>query len=192
MNLNNLIPDFVRRSNGFVLDCLDFVFFELPLTLVIYLLGCLLFRILFHLRASVLFRQYSIFGYFFVILLDGKVESYTFFFLTEAKLMPSVDLTQKVGIAAMMIFYFGVFLYSISSMILFQSLYRKLTKYLYENCAGELKSAFILFVSVGPYNLLLGAAHCLLLNYPNIQISTLFLIELAPSSRVRLKFSSNF
>jgi hypothetical protein len=73
INLNNMIPDFVRRSNGFVLDCLDFVLFELPLTLAIYLLGCLLFRILFHLRASILFRQYSIVGYFFVILLDGKV-----------------------------------------------------------------------------------------------------------------------
>jgi hypothetical protein len=92
--------------------------------------------------------------------------------------MPSVDFTQKMGISAMMVFYLGVLLYSISSMLLFQSLYRKLTKYLYENCAGELKSAFILFVSVGPYNLLLGTVHCLLLNSPTVQILSLFFIEI--------------
>jgi len=73
VNLNNIVPDFVRRPSGFSLDISDFFLFDFPVTITIFLLGYLAFSLFFNYRISVLFRQYALLGYVLIILFDGKI-----------------------------------------------------------------------------------------------------------------------
>jgi hypothetical protein len=179
VNSNNIVSNFTQRPDGFLLDITDTVFFDLPVTVCIFAFGLILFRLLYSYRISVLFRHYSILGCFFYVLLDGKIEIFTFFFVSELLLLTSSCFRQKLQILAMVFSYFLVFLSAVSSMLLYRSAHRKLLKYVYENCRQPLSSSFYMSFSFGIYNILLGFFHRLLLPFPLPQLYLLILLEFA-------------
>jgi hypothetical protein len=72
-NRYNIGSELIKRPNGMLLEISDLLLVDIPVTLVSFTIGYFLFKILFHFRVSLLFRQYSIFGLFFFILINGKV-----------------------------------------------------------------------------------------------------------------------
>jgi hypothetical protein len=80
---------------------------------------------------------------------------------------------------AIVLFYFFVFFFSVSLMLLYRSAYKKLLKFIFENCRRPNSSLAFMTVSFGFYNLALGFTHRLLLLRPNWQISAILAIEVA-------------
>ena len=72
-NPNNIGSELIKRPNGMLLEISDLLLVDIPVILVSFTIGYFLFRMLFNFRVSLLFRQYSIFGLFFFILINGKV-----------------------------------------------------------------------------------------------------------------------
>lgn len=168
VNVDNVIPDLVRRPNGFLLNLTDFIFLDLPISLALFVLGYFLFRLTFNYRISLLFRPYALIGYFFFVILDGKIEIDTFYFLSELQLLICTYFGQKWQITVMIYYYFGILFFSTASMFLYQFMYKKVSKHLFENCKLiGLPSIIYMSYSIGLYNVVLGFAHRLLINYPN-------------------------
>jgi hypothetical protein len=178
VNLNNLISDFVQRPNGVLLEFTDLILLDFPVTLAIFSLGFILFRLFFRYRVSIVFRQYSLLGYFFCILLDGKIEIITFFFLSEALLLTSTSFLQKGQTVAIIFSYFMVFFFAVASMLIYRAAYRKMLKYVYENCRQPLSSSLYMSFSFGLYNIGLGFLHRLLLSTPMMQLYLLIAFEI--------------
>jgi hypothetical protein len=82
-NPNNIGSELIKRPNGVLLEITDMIFVDVPVTLVSFIIGYFLFRLLFNFRISILFRQYALAGMFFFVLLNGKIEVMTFHFLSE-------------------------------------------------------------------------------------------------------------
>lgn len=72
-NSYNIGSELIKRPNGILLEISDLLLVDIPVTLISFAIGYFLFKILFNFRISLLFRQYSIFGLFFFILINGKI-----------------------------------------------------------------------------------------------------------------------
>ena len=68
----------------------SFFFFSLPLALIACLLFYLLFRVFFHYRISKFIRKYSFSGVLLIIVCEGKVEKFAFYFFSECRNLFSV------------------------------------------------------------------------------------------------------
>jgi len=76
------------------------------------------------------------------------------------------------------LFYFIIFIFSFTAMILFKAFYRKLSKYMFDNCFDSFACSIFMFINWGPYNFLLGAIHYLLLSNTKLQLQLLMGIEI--------------
>lgn len=141
------------------------------------MVGILLFKMLFQFRISLLFRQYTLFGYLFCVFLDGKIEIITFYFLSEVLLLVSSSFLQKLKVIFILFTYFLIFTIAIGSMLFLKALYGKLVKYIYENCKNPTTSSFQMSLSFGFYNILLGFIHRILLPFPLLQLYLLLAVE---------------
>jgi hypothetical protein len=72
--------------------------------------------------------------------------------------------------------YFTAFLLAISSMLLFRSFYGKTLKHIFDICKYP-HSSFMFATFLLVFDVLLGFAHRLLLDFPFIQLCTLMVIE---------------
>lgn len=72
-NPNNIGTDLLKRPNGVLLEITDIFFVDVHVTLVSFIIGYIIFKLLFNFKISILFRQYSLAGLFFFVLLNGKI-----------------------------------------------------------------------------------------------------------------------
>lgn len=179
VNIKNVIPEYQQRDHGIFLEITDMLSLDLPITLVLFTFGFLFFKLLFRKRASLIFRQYSLICYFLYVLIDGRIEIFTFYFASEALLLFSSSFLHKLQVVAIIYTYFLVFFFALSSMILYRSTYGKLLKYIFHNCKYPLSSTLYMTVTFGIYNILLGFTHRLLLSYPTTQLYALLVVEIA-------------
>lgn len=129
--MNNIVTDFTQRPNGILLELTDAFFLDFPVTLLFFMLGLLLFKLLFRFRISMLFRQYSLFGYFLCVFFDGKIEIMTFYFLSEALLLVSSSFLHKFKVVIIVFSYFLIFTFAVGSMLFLKAIYGRLLKYIY-------------------------------------------------------------
>lgn len=123
-----------RNSNGigFFANNLDFFYYKVPVLFVGYLLLSLMFKVLFNYRLSRYFRKYSFYGIILLIIYEGNIEQFTFYFLEECKNFFSATLTHKLGNVFMTHFFFIALFFSVAGLIWFKFHYRKLVKYFTE------------------------------------------------------------
>ena len=112
----------------------DMLCLDLPVMIGIFLVGYLAFRLLFRWRVSVLFRQYSLLGCFLFMFLDGKIEVVTFYFASELLLLVSGSFGQKAKTVVILGAYFLIFFMAVGGMLLFRAKYKRLIKYVFDNC----------------------------------------------------------
>lgn len=152
---------------------------DLPITLVLFTFGFIFFKLLFHKKISLMFRQYSLLCYFLYVLIDGRIEIMTFYFTSEALLLYSSSFLHKLQVVVIIFGYFFIFFFTLTSTILYRSTYGKLLKYIFHNCKKPLSSTLYMTVTFGIYNILLGFIHRLLLSYPITQLYVLLVVEIA-------------
>lgn len=179
INIKNVIPEYQQRVHGILLEITDALLLDLPITLILFSVGFLFFKLLFCKRISLIFRQYSLLCYFFYVFIDGRIEIMTFYFTSEALLLYSSSFLHKLQVVAIIYAYFLVFFFALTSMMLCRSAYGKLLKYVFHNCKKPLSSTLYMTVTFGIYNILLGFIHRLLLSYPLTQLYLLIGVEIA-------------
>jgi hypothetical protein len=126
----NPLPDYSQRPMSALLEGTDLLLLDLPVTLLLFAIGHLLFKALFRRRISLLFRQYSLWTYLLCVLLDGRVEIATFCFCSEALMLANTSFRRKAQAAAVLLGYFLVFSFAVASMLLYRAVSRRL-KYVY-------------------------------------------------------------
>jgi hypothetical protein len=72
-NIAKVVSKYNQRPDGMLTLIMDTLWLDVPITLSIFSVGLILFKLLFKFRISILFRQYSILGCLIYVLLDGKV-----------------------------------------------------------------------------------------------------------------------
>lgn len=64
-----VIQDYINnRSDGFLLAITDFTVYTLPMVILLFIAGYLIFKITFNYKISVIFRAYSFMGYIFCMI----------------------------------------------------------------------------------------------------------------------------
>lgn len=179
INIQNVIPEYQQRTHGILLEVADKLSLDLPITLILFSVGFLFFKLLYRKRISLIFRQYSLLCYFFYVFIDGRIEIMTFYFTSEALLLYSSSFLHKLQVVAIIYSYFLVFFFALTSMMLYRSTYGKLLKYVFHNCKKPLSSTPYMTISFGIYNIMLGFIHRLLLSYPLAQLYLLITVEMA-------------
>jgi hypothetical protein len=124
--VTNPLPDHSQRPMSALLEGTDLLLLDLPVTLLFFAIGHLLFKALFRCRISLLFRQYSLWTYLLCVLLDGRVEIATFCFCSEALMLATSGFRRKAQAAAVLLGYFLVFSFAVASMLLYRAVSRRL------------------------------------------------------------------
>jgi hypothetical protein len=148
------------------------------MTLLIFLVGKICFRLLFKYRISLLFRAFTMLGLLSLSLMEGKIEVYTFQFISEMLFLNFDGFIKKMLLAGMVYFYFIFLIIASSSMFVFLLLYGRRAKYLFDNCKPSLLSAYFCIFYSGFLSISFGIAHRLLRNYPNTQLYTIIVLEI--------------
>ncbi len=110
--------------------------------------------------------------------MEGKIEVYTFQFISEMLFLNFDVFSKKLLLGGMVYFYFFFFVLACASMCIFLSLYSKRAKYLFDSYKPSLFSAYFCLFNSGFLSISLGFAHRLLRVYPNIQLNIIILLEL--------------
>jgi hypothetical protein len=147
------------------------------MAILLFGIGCILFRLLFRYRVSLLLRPCSILGCFIFAILAGKIQVFTFHFLSEMLHLVSPHLLQKLQTTAIIFAYFIVFVLAISSMLLHRATYGKALKYVFDICRYPSSSYILMTVAFGFFDVFLGFTHRLLLKDPFLQLCILITLE---------------
>jgi hypothetical protein len=144
----------------------------------VFFIGNLVFQLLFKYRISLLFRSFTMVGLLYLSVMEGKIEVYTFQFISEMLFLNFDGLLKKLLLGGMVFFYFIFFILSCTSMCIFLFLYGKKAKYLFDNCKPCLKSASFCLFHSGFLSIFLGLAHRLLIYYPSTQLIAIIILEI--------------
>jgi hypothetical protein len=78
---------------------------------------------------------------------------------------------------AIIVCYFFLFVAAVALMFVYRSFYKRLLKYVYDNCQQPLSASYYMSFSFGLYNIVLGFMHRLLLPFPLLQLYILIAFE---------------
>ena len=171
-----------RNENGvgFFANMLDYFFYELPSSLLMCLVLTLLFRLLFHHRFSLYLRQYSLVGVFLIIVCEGNVEQFSFYFFMECRNFFSASLSHRLANVFLVFFFFVVVTFAVGGLVWFRYHYKKLVKYLVDDY--RCLSLYLLCLETlekSTYPLLFGAVHALLRDTLALQSVVLAVVEVS-------------
>ena len=173
--------DFLEKNEngiGFFANNLEFFFFELPGIIMVYIAFSLLFRLLFNFRVSRLIRKHSLWGVIIFIIFEGNVEQFAFYFFSECRLLYSATTVHKLGRSFMLLFFFFLLVSSVCGLTLFLVHYKKLVKYLMEDCRKVSLLAILLeSLEKSVFPLLFGCVHALFLENLFVQTITIGAVE---------------
>lgn len=117
---NYTVSSFIEKNNlgeGFWVNNIDFFYFEMPVMLVMYLCLCLLFKLLFNYRISLLFRKYSFCGLLLVIFYEGNMEQFSFYFFLEVQQFFSLSGFHKITNVVLVLFFFIAIVFAVGGLV---------------------------------------------------------------------------
>ena len=169
---------FNQRQFCFLISIADLLFWQLPIAFLMFLIGKILFNFLYKYRISLFFRSFTMVGLLYLSLMEGKIEVYTFQFISEILFLNFNRFFKKVLLGGMVYFYFIFFILACTSMCIFIFLYGKRAKYLFDNCKPSLLSAYFCIFYSGFISISFGCTHRLLRNFPNVQLAVIIILEM--------------
>ena len=89
----------------------------------------MVFRLLFNYRLSKYIRKYSFSGMLLLIIYEGNVEQFSFYFFNECKTLFSLNFSHKLANVALIFFFFFLIVFCVGGLLWFTFNYRKLVKY---------------------------------------------------------------
>lgn len=171
-----------RNPNGvgFFSNNLDFFFYKLPTLLLIYLGLYLAFRAFFNLRVSVYLRKYSFPAILLLMIYEGNMEQFSFYFFQETKKLFSRDIFQKLSKILMVYFMWIAVVFGVGGLLYLKFHYGRLVKYFTEEYKMIRIDLLILeTLEKSTFPLLFGCIHALLLDSLELQTIVLFCVEVA-------------
>ena len=133
---NYTSPEFLERNPngiGFFANNLEFFFFELPGIILIYIVLALLFRLIFHYEVSKFIRKYSLYGLILLVIFEGNVEQFSFYFFSECRNLFSINFKHKLMRVFMLLFFWVLLVFTVGGLVWFKFHYKKLLKYFMED-----------------------------------------------------------
>ena len=134
--LNYTSADIIAKNPnglGFFANNLDFFFYELPGSILIYILMYFAFKTLFNYRISKFFRKYSFSGIILLIIYEGKVEQFSFYFFSECRNLFSRTFSHKLAHVFMLFFFFILIVFCVGGLVWLRFHYKKFIKYFMED-----------------------------------------------------------
>ena len=122
-------------------------------------------------------KKYSLYGILLLIVFEGNIEQFSFYFFSECRLLYSATVVHKIGRYFMLLLFFFMLIFSVCGLTLFFVHYKKLIKYFMEDYSRNTFMA-ILFESLekSMFPLLFGAVHALFIDNPFIQTIILIIV----------------
>ena len=100
-----------------------------------------------------------------MIIYEGNVEQFSFYFFSECRLLFSATFAHKMGRCFMLLFFFVMLVFSVSGLTLFFVHYKKLAKYFMEDYEKiTLKAIMFESFEKSIFPLLFGCFHALLID----------------------------
>lgn len=122
---------------------------------------------------SIIFRPYAFYPTLIFALLEGNIESLTFYSFKELQTLFSFSLYHKFINVLSAIILFFVFFVCFGICLLLKYHYKKKTRILIDTVRSSFTSVLSISFDRGMIIFVLGATHQLLLPFPNIQMYTL-------------------
>jgi hypothetical protein len=146
------------------------------MNILIFLIFRFLFFFFINFKYSIVFRAFSLFGYLFLMFLEGNVSYFAYLFVSDLSLFYSLEWKHSAlnFLTLLLIFIYSFFL--ICNNFIFLIFYKKLSRYLFINVHPIFKGATFLTVCMIK-NSFIGIMNSLLQDDFKTQISYLILLE---------------
>ena len=139
----------------------------------------LVFRALFNYRVSKELRKYSFHGILLLLIFEGNVEQFAYYFFWECKNLFSATFAHKMGRVFMLFFFFLLLIFSVGGLTLFWFHYKKKVKYLIDDCKKVTLSRILLeSLEKSIFPCLFGAVHAMLYEHFICQTIIIGVIEI--------------
>lgn len=138
------------------------------------------FKALFNRRVSLYLRKYSFSGIIILMIYEGNMENFSFYFFEEMKNLFSRNITHKVGKIFMLYFFFIAVVFTFGGLLYLKFHYRRLVKYFTEEYRKT--TPYVLMIEAfekSIFPLLFGAIHSLLIDNLVLQTVVLGIVEVA-------------
>ena len=93
----------------------------------------ILFKMLFNYRISKYIRKYSFYGILLLIVYEGNIEQFSFYFFSECRNLFSRTWAHKMSRVLMLYFFFFLIIFAVGGLVWFKFHYKKLVKYFMED-----------------------------------------------------------
>lgn len=128
------------------------------LVVLIFIIGNILMKILRRYNRMIL-GQFSLTAYLLLMLLEGNIESFSYYFTSDAtKLFSFNPVSKSLNISSITIFAILWFIIFVGY-FLAPYLYKRKSKYIFDNCRVALQCSRYLFVEKCLLNFALGVSH---------------------------------
>lgn len=144
------------NPEGIWANCQNFFIVALPITIIGFVCGRILFKLFFNSIISKLFRRFDFWSLFILLLFDGNIQQFAFYQATDWKNMFFFDISSKM--IKLQTILFGLILVVISSVLYFlsYSFYLKPNKYIMDNNKNNILGQGSLIIQFGLRNCFLG------------------------------------
>lgn len=88
---------------------------------------------LFNHKISKFIRKYSFYGILLLVIYEGNVEQFSFYFFTECRNLFSINFKHKLVRIFMLLFFFLLLVFTVGGLVWFKFHYKKLVKYFMED-----------------------------------------------------------
>lgn len=152
--------------------------FSIPIVVCIFFLFHILFRLLQKWSISLIFRPYAFYATLLFALLEGNIESNTFYCFKELQTLFSFSFQHKLLNLMTLFVLFILFFFCFGFCLFLKFCYQRKTKFMIKAENSTFPSVLSVSFDRGMIIFVLGAIHQLLLSSPNIQMNILISIEL--------------
>jgi hypothetical protein len=101
-------------SPSFLVNNLDYFLIKIPMNALVFSIFRILFFLLSRFKVSVAFRSYSMFGYLFLMVLEGNIIYFSYLFVSDIASLASADYAHSYlnSLTLLLFFVFVLFLVS--------------------------------------------------------------------------------
>ncbi len=148
----------------------------MPLNILVFFAFRIIFFLFINFKCSIVFRSFSLFGYFFLMILEGNVSYFAYLFVSDLSLFYSFEWKHNAVNVFTLLLFFCYSFFLVSNNFIFLIFYEKLSRYLFTNILPSFKGANFLTVFMIKNSLVGIVSSILQDNFIN-QISCLILLE---------------
>ena len=139
---NKFLLSLNNQGFGFIANNLNYFVFQMPILMLIHFLFAMLFKLTSKYKVSILFRKYSFKALFLLLLFEGNIEQFTFYFIAEAQIFFSKNIFHKLINFSIVLFFFLTTFFAFGVLLWLRYHYRRKIKYIIADYKVRIPSIF--------------------------------------------------